>query len=291
MLQKKISAFSVANYTILAFFALVCIFPVINILAVSLSSRDAIARGEVYWWPVGITGSAYQYLMRDIKFWLAFSYALWRVLLTVALSLSVSVLAAYPLSLPEQLFPGHKQYIRLLLFTMLFNAGLIPTFLVVKTLGLIGSYAAIILPGLVAGGNIILLMNFFRQIPAELRESAMVDGASHYRILLQIILPVSRPILATIVLFVAVGTWNEWFAPIIYLNDVAKYPLQTYLRQIVLSSEFKVASTSDLSYLASISNKSLKTAQILIATIPVLLIYPFLQKYFTKGIVLGAVKE
>ena len=290
-MNKQISTFSIVNYSILGLAALVCIFPMINVLAISFSGQDAIIQGKVYWWPADFHIQAYEYLLRDSRFWLAFGYAVWRVVLTVFLSLLICVLAAYPLALPPVLFPRRGLYIRVMLFTMLFNAGLIPLFLVIKSIGLIGTYAALILPGVMAVGNIILLMNFFKQLPLSLFESAMIDGSNHFRILLQIVLPISRPILATLVLFVAVGTWNEWFAPIIYLNDTAKYPLQTYLRQVVLSSELKITSVADTSLLASLSNKSLQAAQIFIAMLPVLLIYPFLQKYFTKGIVLGAIKE
>jgi putative aldouronate transport system permease protein len=197
---------------------------------------------------------------------------------------------AYPLSKEPGKLPGRTAYAWYFFFTMLFGGGLIPTFLVVKYSGLMDSIWSLIIPGAVPIFNVILLLNFFRQLPRELEEAAFIDGAGHWKTMWNIYLPISLPGLATICLFSLVGHWNEWFSAIIYMKHTENYPLQTYLQMVLVQTNFRVSNQSDLDILNKLSNKTVNSAQIFIGMIPILCVYPFLQKYFTKGIVLGSVK-
>jgi putative aldouronate transport system permease protein len=203
----------------------------------------------------------------------------------------VSVLAAYPLSRQNSEFKARKYYIWFFVVPMLFSGGLIPTYMIVRNTGLIDSVWALVLPYLVNVFNIILMMNFFRTIPKELEEAALIDGAGNIRVLVSVILPVSTPVLATVALFFIVNHWNSWFDGLIYMNSPEKYPLQTYLQTMVISRDLMVMeSLRDLRNIPDISDRTGKAAQIFLAAFPVLIVYPFLQKYFTTGIVMGSVK-
>jgi putative aldouronate transport system permease protein len=200
----------------------------------------------------------------------------------------VILLAAYSLSKSENKFAGRSIYAWFFVFTLLFSGGLIPTYLVVKDTGLLNTIWALIIPGAVGGFNLILMLNFFRAIPPELEEAALIDGAGHFTTLLIIYLPVSMAAIATIGLFDMVGHWNSWFDGMIYLNDPKDYPMATFLQSILTKDYTGVGSIGD--NLENISNRTVRASQIFIGALPILLVYPFLQKYFVKGIVLGSVK-
>lgn len=202
----------------------------------------------------------------------------------------LTILVAYPLSKTARIFPARKVYVWVFLFTMLFQGGLIPWYLTIKYTGLTDNILALVLPGAVPIYNIILLLNFFRQLPKEMEEAAFIDGAGHWTTLWRIFVPTSTAALATITLFSVVGHWNSWFDGIILMNRAEKYPLQSYLQTIVISQNFQIMGADSYKILKELSNKTITTAQIFIGAVPILMVYPFLQRYFTKGIVLGSVK-
>jgi putative aldouronate transport system permease protein len=284
-------AFAVLNYLFLAGVALTCLLPMVNQLAISFSSSPAVSAGRVYLWPVDFTLESYQYMAGKPEFFMAFGASLRRLLLGVPLSMAVSVLAAYPLSRQAHEFKARKYYIWYFIVPMMFYGGLIPSYMVVRNTGLIDSALALALPCAINVFNIILLMNFFRSIPKEIEEAAAIDGAGHMSALFRILLPVSTPVLATVLLFFIVNHWNAWFDGLIYMNSPANYPLQTYLQTQVVSQDIlSTESLRDMRQIANISDRTGKAAQIFLAAIPVLAVYPFLQKYFTTGIVMGSVK-
>ncbi|MFW6312982.1 MAG: carbohydrate ABC transporter permease [Spirochaetota bacterium] len=288
--SKGEAVFDAINVGFLVLVAALCLIPLVNVLALSLSSQLAVAQGRVALWPVDLTILPYQYLVKNAKFWNAMGVSFIRIVMGGAINMFLILLTAYPLAKSKKLFPSRLKYVWFFIFTMLFNAGLIPTFFVVKYTGLINTLWALVLPQAVQIFNVILMMNFFRQLPTEMEEAAFIDGASHWQTLLRIYIPTSLPAIATIGLFTIVFHWNEWFAAIIYINEPRLYPLQTYLRSRIINPSTTVLDSADLDMMKNISSRTVGDAQIFVAMIPILLIYPFLQRYFTKGLVLGAVK-
>lgn len=269
-----------------------CLLPLLNVLATSFSNSAAATANLVGVIPIGFTTSAYGKIMEDAQFWRSFFISVIRVVLGTGINMLVTVLMAYPLSKSRKEFHAQGVYMGFVIFAMLFNGGMIPTFLVVNGLKLTNTIWSLILPTAVPIGNIILLMNFFRALPKSLEEAATIDGASPWRILFSVCIPLSLPCLATIMLFCIVGHWNDYFQAILYITKTSNYPLQTYIRQI--SADFDLSKVNDIEklkqYLA-VSTRTLNSAKIVVSTIPLLILYPFLQKYFVSGIVLGAVKE
>ncbi|MBW7452663.1 carbohydrate ABC transporter permease [Paenibacillus sepulcri] len=285
--------FEGVNYLLLAASALLCIFPIIHVLAVSFSSSTAAAAGEVTLWPVDINLSSYKYALNNPQFLTSFLVTLERVALGISVNMLLTIFAAYPLSKERGDLYGRNVYSWYLFITIIFSGGLIPWYMTVKQLGLLDSVWALILPGAVPVFNVIILLNFFRQLPKEIGESAFIDGAGHWTILSRIYLPLSKPALATLVLFTCVGHWNSWFDGLILMSSPDHYPLQSYLQTIIVNRDmslFTTASQEELKTLSQVSDRTLKSAQIFIAAAPILAVYPFLQKYFMKGIVLGSVK-
>ncbi len=283
--------FVVFNYTFLTLMALTCLLPILNQLAISFSSSGAATAGEVGIIPVNFTLDAYKYMASKAAFFDSLLVSFQRVFIAVPLSMLVSVLAAYALSKQNHEFAARKYYIWYFVIPMMFTGGLIPTYMIVRNTGLINSLGALVIPYLVNVFNVLLLMNFFRSIPKELEEAAQIDGAGHLRVLLSVILPVSAPVLATVTLFFIVNHWNSWFDGLIYMNSPEKYHLQTYLQTMVISRDLMaMESLRDVRTSGTISDATGKAAQIFLAALPILLIYPFLQKYFTTGIVMGSVK-
>ncbi|WP_010278055.1 carbohydrate ABC transporter permease [Paenibacillus senegalensis] len=285
--------FTLFNYAFLLFLALSCILPLVHILAISFSSDNAVAAGQVKLWPVQFTTEAYRVVLNKIEFLRSMGVTLQRVVLGVSLNMLLAVLMAYPLSKEARVFPMRTFYAWAVVFTMLFHGGLVPTFMTVRATGILDTVWALVLPGAVPVFNVLLLLNFFRGLPKELEEAAMMDGAGHFTTLFKIYLPLSLPALATIGLFSIVGHWNAWFDGMLYMNSPVNYPLQTYLRTIVIDLDLSsLSGTGDtLKEYDQVSARTVRAAQIFLGALPVLLVYPFLQKYFTKGIVLGSVKE
>ncbi|EFU74496.1 carbohydrate ABC transporter permease [Enterococcus italicus] len=283
-------------YLLVILLTLSCLIPLMNVIALSISSSQAAAANKVGLWPVELTFAAYEKIVGDAQFWRSFGISVFRVFVALALNLILIVTLAYPLSKSKKVFFSRKFFMNLMIFAMLFNGGMIPTYLVVKNLGLINSVWSLILPGAVPIGSVILVMNFFRGIPKSLEESALLDGANAWDILLKIYIPISLPSLATVSLFSIVGSWNDFFSGLVYMTDIKNYPLMTYIQSLSVNIAAALQnasglSTEQLQSLLSVSNRNLNAAKIVVAIIPLLVIYPFLQKYFVQGIVVGAVKE
>lgn len=282
--------FQVVNYIILALLALSCLFPLIYVIAVSLSESAAIQSGHVLLWPVGFNTANYEFVLMRKAFWKAFLISVERVVLGVPSNLFLMIMVGYALSKDKNKFKGRTFYAWFFVFTMLFGGGLIPSFLLTKELGLIDSIWALILPGCLPVYNMLLMLNFFRQVPNELEDAAFIDGAGHWRTMWQIYVPVSLPSIATMILFQSVGHWNGWLEGILYMSKMDKYPLQSYLRSVLVTNTAMESSAADLAIWDLISEEGSRCAQIIVSILPILAVYPFLQKYFIKGMMIGSVK-
>ena len=282
--------FNVVNLTLLSLAALACVLPIVHIAALSLSSNAAASAGWVKLWPIQPNFNSYNYVFTRVQFWRSFLITLERVSLGVVVNMFLTILVAYPLSKESTRFKARTAYVWVFFFTTLFSGGLIPGYMLVYSLGLIDSIWVLVLPGAVPVFNAILLLNFFRQLPGELEEAALIDGAGHFRILWQIYVPTSKPALATLVLFCTVGHWNSWFDGMIFMNRPEHYPLQTYLQSVIVMRDLSLMGDDEWKNLMQISDRTVKSAQIFMGALPILMVYPFLQRYFVKGIVLGSVK-
>jgi putative aldouronate transport system permease protein len=283
--------FIIFNYSILTLMALICILPLIHILAVSFSGSAAATANIVGLWPVDFTLDAYKKTIGNENFVRALFNSFFRVILGTSISMAFMLCAAYSLSKSDHAFKGRKIYMWFFVFTMLFHGGLVPTYMVVTKLGLTDTIWALVLPSAISSFNLILLVNFFRtSVPKSLEEAAIMDGANHFTIFWRIYLPISVPAIATISLFTMVFHWNSWFDGMIYMSDVKHYPLSTFLQTIIVQQDFSKMSV-DAETLKNLSERTVKSAQIFIAALPMLIVYPFVQKFFVKGIVLGAEKE
>lgn len=282
--------FEILNYALLGVLGVLCVFPVVHVLMISLSSSAAVAGGRVTVWPVEPTIASYRYVISQDLFGRAFLITIERVILGTGLNLTMCILVAYPLSRDPRHFKMRGVYVWVFVFTMLFNGGLVPTYMTVRYTGLIDTIWALVLPVGVQVFHIVLMLNFFRGIPRELDEAAVMDGAGHLTTLVRIYLPLSLPSLATITLFTMVFHWNSWFDGLIYMNRPENYPLQSFLQTVVINLDLTHVTERDLEVLRIISNRTNRAAQIFVATVPILLVYPFLQRFFIKGIVLGSVK-
>lgn len=280
-------------YFILAVSAFLCMAPIINTLAVSFSDSAAATAGMVYFIPVRPTLASYHRILSDWGFITAFGVSVKRVFLGGIINFVLTVMMAYPLSKSNRSFPGRNVYMWTIIFTMLFSGGLIPWYITIKSFRLIDTIWALVLPVAVPVFNVILLMNYFRGLPKELEESAGIDGAGAWQMLIRIFLPVSIPVLATITLFSVVGHWNSFFDGMILMNKKENWPLQTYVQQLVVSlqSIMNVTDPEEQKRMLETSNKTFNAAKVFVSMIPILAIYPFLQRYFIGGIVLGSVKE
>lgn len=291
MRAKKFSLTRGLIYIFLTAMAITCLIPILNQLAISFSSSSAVSTGQVFLWPKEFTLQSYRYMAEKPAFFRSLVVSLKRIALAVPLNMVVTILAAYPLSRTDREFRARRYYVWYFIVPMLFSGGLIPTYMVVRNTGLIDSVWALILPYGINVFHCILTVNFFRGIPKEMEEAALIDGAGHGRLLWSIILPVSAPVLATITLFYIVNHWNSWFDGLIYMNNPDNYPLQTYLQTMVVSKNLMtMESLRDVRQISNISDRTGKAAQVFLAALPILMVYPFLQKYFTAGIVMGSVK-
>lgn len=283
--------FLVCNYIGLAGLALLCVLPLLHILAVSFSARTPAEAGLVKLWPIGFNTSAYEYALMKVEFIRSFWKSVERVALGLLVNIPLIVLTAYPLSKEASAFRPRTAYVWIFFFTILFGGGLIPTYMVIQETGLLNTIWALVIPTAVPVFSVVLLLHFFRGLPRELEESAHIDGAGHVTVAWRIYVPLSVPALATLSLFSIVGHWNAWFDGIIYMHSSANYPLQSYLKTLVIDENIlMMAADQDADLLEKISGRQFRSAQIFLGMIPILLVYPFLQKYFVKGIVLGSVK-
>ncbi|CAM3723813.1 MULTISPECIES: carbohydrate ABC transporter permease [Paenibacillus] len=283
-------AFTVFNYVFMIAVSLACIIPLVHILAVSFSGKAAASANLVKLWPVDFTWDAYVKTIANENFIRSIWVTLQRTVLGTVFGMLIVIFAAYPLSKETRSFKRRNIYIWYFVFTMLFSGGLVPFYILIRNLEMLNTLWVLILPGAVSVWNMILLLNFFRGIPKEMEEASLIDGAGHLRTLLSVYLPISTPALATLSLFTLVGHWNSWFDGLLFMTDHKNYPLASYLQTVIVQQDFSKVSVRPED-LENISQRTVKAAQIFIGMAPILLVYPFLQRFFVKGIVLGAVKE
>ncbi|ETT66805.1 carbohydrate ABC transporter permease [Paenibacillus sp. FSL H8-0457] len=284
-------AFLVCNLIFLAFISFLCLMPIIHILAISFSSGSAAAAGKVGLWPVEFTTAAYDNVFGKPEYLRAFGISFQRVVVGTALSMLLTIVTAYPLSKDSNTFRLRTVYAWIFVFTILFSGGLIPTYLTIKSLGLIDSLGALVFPMAINVFNVILLLNFYRNLPKELEEASRIDGAGHFLTLWKIYVPLSLPALATTGLFTMVGHWNSWFDGMLYMNHPENYPLQTFLQTVIIKMDFRFLKSENVELMLQLSDRTSRAAQIFVAAFPILIVYPFLQRFFIKGIVMGSVKE
>ena len=283
--------FSIVNFFLLTMITLSCLLPLMNILALSLSSTEAAAGGEVTLYPIGFNLIAYKNTMQRQAFWQSFLNSLIRVGIGVPLNMILTILAAFTLSRREDKLMGRKIYVWFFLLTMLFNGGLIPWYLTIRATGLLNSMWALILPSAVQVYNTILLVSFFRGVPYEIEEAAIIDGSGPMGVLTNVYLPCSVTAIATLTLFCLVNHWNEWFSGQILMNKMEKYPLMSYLQVLLhLSKNLEKLSEKEIEELLKVNLRTFNAAQLIIAMLPMLLAYPFFQRFFITGLTLGGVK-
>ncbi|CAH1213290.1 Diacetylchitobiose uptake system permease protein DasC [Paenibacillus allorhizoplanae] len=283
---RRESIFNNVNVIVLSLLSLSTVVPLIHIVAKSLSGETYILAKEIWLWPKDFNFASYEYVLSYKQFYMSFWNSLIITVVGTAISMAVTVLAAFPLS--RKNFPFKRGFMLFFVITMFFSGGLIPTYLVVKQLGLLNTLWSIMLPLALAPFNLILIRNYFLSLPEALEESAIMDGASNIRILTWIYLPLSLPTIATIAMFYAVGYWNSFFQAMMYITDRGLMPLQVFLMQIVTNSKTGDMTTGGV--LSELTPESTTAAAIICVVFPILCVYPFIQKYFVKGVMLGAVK-
>ena len=284
--------FHIVNTVLLCLFLVLVTYPFLYIISCSFSSGNALISGKVVLLPVEFTLEGYQAILQYRDIWTGFANSFLYTVSATVIGLALTVLAAYPLS--RRSLKGRKPLLMFFLFTMLFNGGLVPNYMLIRQLKMINTIWAIILPTALSTYNVIVTRTFFNtSIPEELHESAELDGCGEFRYLLSIVLPLSKAILAVLVLWIAIGQWNSYFNPMIYLNDKDKYPLQLVLREILLMANVdftKAAANPELYYRNQQLSEILRYGTIIISALPLMILYPFIQKYFVKGVMIGSVK-
>lgn len=288
--------FLICNYIYVFLAFIIVAYPVIYMISASISDPKLVGSGEMWLWPKGITFEGYQRVFQNASIWTGYGNTILYTVVGTAVNLFVTLPAAYALSRKD--FVGRNFFMGMFMVTMFFGGGLVPSYLLVKELGMINSMWAIVIPSAASIWNIIVSRTFFQSsIPKELQEAAQIDGCTNLRLFIKIILPLSMPIIAVMALFYGVGNWNSYFPALIYLNDAAKYPLQLVLRQILVLQEMSAQGGAgmDASTASALNNKAeiaalVKYAVIIVATAPIIAIYPFLQRYFVQGVMIGSVK-
>lgn len=293
MVQKK-TLFDFINVLIMTVLCVIFIYPLLMTLGQSFSDAQAMVGKSVFLFPIGFSLESYKILLSDITILRYYLNTIIYAALGTGFTLLFTAMLAYPLT--TDCFKGKRVISVLLLITMFFGGGMIPTYLVLKNFyHMLDTIWVMVLPGAISAWNVIIFKNFFNGIPKELRDAAHIDGAGHFRVLFQIIMPLSKPLLATITLFTVVGHWNGYFNALMYLDSSAKYPIQMFLRKILVTSEIisgaDMANMQLLSQLINTNPRTMKAAATIITIIPILCIYPFLQKYFAKGLLVGSVKS
>jgi putative aldouronate transport system permease protein len=286
-LTVKFRLFPLVNAVVLSFVAFVALYPFLYMVNISLSDSVSVMKGEVNWWPKGVNFRMYEIVLGDPRIWTGYANSVKYTVLGTAVALFVTSFGAYALSKKKMAL--RKTFTLMIVFTMLFSGGMIPTFLVVKSLGMLNTIWAMVLPGAVNTWYLIIMRTFFSEFPSELEEAGKIDGLTDLGIFLRIVIPLSKAVFATIGLFYAVGIWNNFLAPLMYLRLPELFPLQVILREIVLLGKPGMNQATvggdDL-----ILEDSLRFATIVVSTVPILLVYPFLQKYFVQGAMIGSLK-
>lgn len=281
--------FSFVNYSVVAFLTFTCLYPFLNQFATAFSGEYAIQSGQVFLWPVDFQLDAFNHIVNDSVIFRSLLVTVFLSTVGTFLNMCLTVATAYPLSRRD--LKGRQIVITYILITMLFSGGMIPSFLLVKAVGLYNTIWAMIIPSLSNAFYVFIMMTFFRNLPEEIRESAIVDGCGNIRYILQFVLPLSKAALATVSLFYAVMHWNTYMAGIIYLDNQDLWPLQVKLRNILLLSQMDTSlETLQDEYGLNVIQESIKASTIVYSTLPILLVYPWLQKYFVKGVMIGSVK-
>jgi putative aldouronate transport system permease protein len=283
--------FTVCNYIFLSLLVLSVLYPLIYVLSASLSSTNAVASGRVWLFPVEFSLLGYKTIFEYSKIWTGYGNSLFYMVVGTTVNVVLTILAAYPLSRRD--FYGRGIFMFLFVFTMMFNGGLIPNYLLVQDLGLLNSRWALIIPNALSVFNVIITMSFFKStIPNELLESAQLDGCNDFKFLFKVVLPLSAPIIAVISLFYAVGHWNSYFSALIYLRDASLFPLQLILRDILVQNSVDPSMMGDATQLANKIGlqQLLKYSLIVVSSLPVLIAYPFVQRFFVKGVMIGSLK-
>lgn len=289
--RKKISLFSIFNYSLFVIIALLMVFPLWNVIVISLTDYQDYVANPLMIFPKEITMEAYDYIFANDDLLTSL-----RITVTVTLtgtlgSMLFSVAGAYALS--KKKMPGRNLFLTLILITMFFNGGIVPNFLLIKDIGLYDTIGAMIFPTMINTWYLIIMKNYFTGLPEALEESARIDGANDITILLRIILPISMPIIATFTLFYGVDRWNEWWNAMMYINDTRKYPLQLILRNLIVKnfSSASMATAYAQDSAQFVAKENIKMATAVVAIVPITVVYPFLQKYFAKGVMVGAIKS
>ena len=286
--KKRFPVGQIVNYALLTLLAFICLYPFLNVIAYSLSGYNAVLSNRVTFFPIDFNLEAYSQILGKTQIWNAMRTTVIVTLVGTALSLLLTIFAAYGLSRRD--LPGRKFLTGMILFTMYFGGGMIPTFLVVKATGLYDTIGALFIPQAVNVFNFIVMRTFFLNLPESLEEAARIDGASYMKVLIKIVLPLSLPIIATIGLFYAVGYWNTYFDALLYIQDPDKYTLQLRLRSLLFGEELNNSGANLEGIGTQVMTQSLKMATVAVSTIPILIVYPWLQKYFVKGVMVGSVK-
>lgn len=273
-----------------ALILVVVLYPLIFIVSASFSDPALVLNGEVLLWPKQVTLDAYRNVLQNDQIWNGYLNSIIYAVVGTIINLIMTTLAAYPLSRPD--VPGRGFFMFIITLTMFFGGGLIPTYLLVKNLGMVNTMWALIVPGAIATYNLIVMRTYFQtSIPWEIQEAALIDGCSNWRLLTSIILPLSKPILAVMVLFYAVGHWNSYFSALIYLGDKDLYPLQLVLREILMISQSDAVDGGNVGLESKVLlAESIKYVVIIVSSLPVLVMYPFVQKHFVKGVMIGSIK-
>ncbi len=278
--------FSVINYILLTVIGFIMFYPMFYVFIVSISSAEYINQGAISFWPKGINFEAYSRVFQNESIWIGYKNTILYTVVGTIINVVVTAMCAYPLSRKD--FYGRGPITVLITLTMFFSGGMIPLYLVINGLNIMNTMWAVILPTTISTYNMIVMRTSFEAIPVSLIESAHLDGANDIKILAKIVLPLSKPIIATMVLFYAVTHWNSYFPAMLYLNDQSKYPVQVIMRDIVIEGD--MAQAGDVSGIMNVVATNYKYAVIIISVVPILVVYPFIQKYFTKGVMIGAVK-
>jgi len=286
--KNKFSVGLCVNGLLLAILAFICLYPFLNVLAYSVSGYNAVLSGRVTFYPINFNIDAYKQILGKTQIWMAMRTTVIVTLEGTLLSLALTIFAAYALSRND--LPGKSIFTGIILFTMYFSGGMIPTFMVVKNVGLYDTMAALFIPQSINVFNFIVMRTFFRNLPESLEEAARIDGASHLKILFKIVLPLSIPIIATIGLFYAVGYWNTYFDALLYIKSPERYTLQLRLKSLLFGEELNNSNANLEGIGTQVMTQSLKMATVAVSTIPILVVYPWLQKYFVKGVMIGSVK-
>lgn len=278
----------ISVYVFLIALGIIMLLPLLNVLSKSVSEEWAITSGKVGILPVGFQLDTLKEVISSSMFIRAFCVSVGVTVVGTAISILMTALTAYPLS--KRNLPGISFIMVLFIFTMLFSGGLIPNYLLMRQLHLINNLWVLILPGMISVFNMLVIKSYYESLPEALEESARIDGAKTYTILFRIILPLSMPVIATIALFYAVGFWNDYFGPMIYINDTALKTLQLYLQDVVMDASAANAVNKSVDDLMNMSPEGIRAATVVASTVPILFVYPFLQKYFIKGVLIGSVK-